>query len=622
MKKKVIFIALALFIVSVLSAQNASGRLTVWSFTDEIDNMVKKYFTPSHREIQVDYSQKSSDQFQNWIDPVLYSERGTPPDVFALESDFVRKYVESGLLLDLTDVYNANKNKLIDYPVEVATYNDRVYGMSWQVCPGAFFYRRSLAKKYLGTDDPAAVQRNFSNLEQFLRTARLLKDKSGGKCVVVSGIGDLVRPFLSMRTQPWIVNGKLFIDPVMESSMDFIKNIHDNRLDGEIGQWSEGWFAGMRGDLRDYSGNLLEVFGYFLPTWGLHYVLKANAPGTSGDWAMIQGPVPYGWGGTWIAASAKTKNPAAAKELIRYLTTDNDFLETWAKDTGDVVGNIEVINKIKNSYREPFLGGQNHYAAFADMAKNVNGNLLQGTDEIINNLFNEALYAYVNGEKTKEQALADFKTKAAANLSSEVLKRLGLILNQSGPETSVASDNTANTSNNANTANMSGGIFKYLPNANEMQLDTDTNNGGKSTGKVSINKEKIDGVEQTVINLTITINKGIEYPWGNLSIWGPLMERAKTATGIRFKVYGDGKPWSLEVHTKEIETDWARYRYIFDTIKNKVSIIDIPFSKLTQPDWGKKVIFNKNTMQSFVFYRNHDLGLGVSTIKIFDIEIY
>jgi len=56
--------------------------------------------------------------------------------------------------------------------------------------------------------------------------------------------------------------------------------------------------------------------------------------------------------------------------------------------------------------------------------------------------------------------------------------------------------------------------------------------------------------------------------------------------------------------------------------KNKVSTIDIPYSSLTQPAWGKQVVFNKNTIESFLFSRTSELGLGTSTIKIFDIEVY
>jgi len=388
-----------------------SGKLIIWSFTDELAYMTNSPtwgFKATHPRVQIEYSQTPSDQFQAKVDPVIQSGRGTP-DIIALESAFVRKYVESGLLLDITDIYEANKSKLLAYPVEIGTYKGKVYAMSWQTCPGAMFYRRSLAKKYLGTDDPRTIQTYFSNFMKFLETAQLLKQKSNGSCVVVPSLGDLRNPFLASRKQPWITDNKLVIDPAMEGYMDICKTLHDNRLEGRVGQWSEGWFAGMKGDLRDEYGKRLEVFSYFLPTWGLHYVLKTNAPGTSGDWAMIQGPSAYRWGGTWVGAYKGTKNVAAVKEFIRYITTDDAFLEAWAKDTGDMITNNNVINKIKDTYSEPYLGGQNHYAAFFEIAKNVNGKLLQATDEAIEAYFDEATAAYVDGEKTKPQALADFR---------------------------------------------------------------------------------------------------------------------------------------------------------------------------------------------------------------------
>lgn len=423
MKKILLVLGVALVLLSGCSKKEAApsggasgGTLVVWSFTDEIDKMVNEPswgFKATHPGINVTYSQTPSDQFQAKIDPVLATGQGAP-DIIALESAFVRKYVESGLLLDVTDIYESKKNVLLAYPAEVGTYQGKVYGLSWQAAPGALFYRRSLAKKYLGTDDPKVVQTYFSDFNKFLETAQLLKTKSNGTCVVVSALGDLNNSFLSARTQSWIVNNKLVIDPAMEQYLDICKILHDNRYEGRVGQWSEGWFAGMRSELKDENGRDVEVFSYFLPTWGLHYVLKTNAPNTSGDWAMCQGPSSYRWGGTWVGAYKGTKNVAAAKEFIRYVATDETFLEAWAKDTGDLVNNLNVVNKIKDSYSEPYLGGQNHYAEFAEMAKNVNARLLQGSDEAIEAMFNEAMSSYVNGEKTKAQALADFRAQASA----------------------------------------------------------------------------------------------------------------------------------------------------------------------------------------------------------------
>jgi len=81
-----------------------------------------------------------------------------------------------------------------------------------------------------------------------------------------------------------------------------------------------------------------------------------------------------------------------------------------------MVSNKNVVNAIKDTYSEPFLGGQNHYAAFANMVSTIDGKLIQGTDQAIEALFNEAVTAYVNGEKTKDDALAAFKEQVKSTL--------------------------------------------------------------------------------------------------------------------------------------------------------------------------------------------------------------
>ncbi|MCL2181524.1 MAG: ABC transporter substrate-binding protein [Treponema sp.] len=413
--KRALVILCAVLMLFSLSGCGKKSALVVWSFTDELEDMINNYYAKAFPNVEIDYSLTPTAQFMAKLDPVLQSGRGAP-DIFALESAFVRKYVESGLLLDITDIYERNRSKLLEYPVKVGSHNGRVYGMSWQACPGAMFYRRSLAIKYFGTDDPATVQSHFTNLAQFLETAAFLKERSNGRCLVVSAGGDLYNVFLGSRSTPWVVNGRLNIDPNMEAYMEIRKTIQENRFDARVGQWSEGWFAGMRDELRDDNGNPLEAFAYFLPTWGLHYVLKTNAPSTSGDWAMIAGPAAYRWGGTWIGAFRGTKNADQAKHMIEWLTTNDQFLESWARDKGDVVSNLNVMNRIKDNFADAYLGGQNHYAPFVQMAMSVDGSLTQGTDQDIEEIFAEIVTAYAEGEKTKAQALADFRAQVQSQL--------------------------------------------------------------------------------------------------------------------------------------------------------------------------------------------------------------
>jgi ABC-type glycerol-3-phosphate transport system substrate-binding protein len=319
-------------------------------------------------------------------------------------------------LLPLDDVYAEVKDKMADYPMQIGSYNGHVYGMAWQVCPGAVFYRRSLAKQILGTDDPAEVQKYMSDLTKFLELAETIKTKTNNTVKIVSTTGDLFMPYKGARKDPWVVNGKLVIDPAMDQYMEMCKVMHDKEYDGRVGQWSEGWFAGMKDALKDDTGKDVKVFSYFLPTWGLHYVLKTNAEGTAGDWAMCQGPAKYYWGGTWIAAYKGTKNPNAAKEMIKYLVSDDGFCEGYAKKTGDTLGNLHTQAAIKDTFSEPFLGGQNHYVEFCEMAKGIDGKLIQGTDQAIEALWNEAVAAYANGEKSKEDALNEFKAQVSTTL--------------------------------------------------------------------------------------------------------------------------------------------------------------------------------------------------------------
>jgi ABC-type glycerol-3-phosphate transport system substrate-binding protein len=419
MGKKFLYAVLVLgvfFTMASCAKKAETGvTLTVWSFTDELDGMITKYYKPAHPGVTIEYSMTPNDQFANKLNPLLQTGQGVP-DIFALEDAYVRNYIESGLLLDLTDIYEANKGKLLAYPVEIGSYNGRVYGMSWQATPGALFYRRSLAKKYLGTDDPAQVQAYLSDLPKFLETAKLIKEKSGGSCKIIATTGELDRPFHYARKDPWVVDGKLVVDPAMIEYMKVAKLMNDEGYTMRLGQWSEGWYAGMKDALTDENGEAIQIFCYLLPTWGLHFVLKTNAPDTAGDWGMVAGPVPYRWGGTWLGSWKDTPHKAEVKEFIRYLTTDDAFLEAWAKESGDLVSNVTVVEKIKDSYSEPFLAGQNHYAEFAGMAEGVNGRLTQGTDQAIDMLYGEAITAYIFEEMTLEEALQSFTEQAESQL--------------------------------------------------------------------------------------------------------------------------------------------------------------------------------------------------------------
>jgi len=310
--------------------------LDVWSFTNEMDSIVAAFMC-EYPDVEVNFSMvpMTDGEYQT----KLLASLGTAdaPDVIALEAAFVKEYVESDFLADISDLLPLTE-ELQTYPnvVEVGMHEGVAKGFSFQSTPGGLFYRRSLAKEYFGTDDPAEMQEILGDLDKFVEAAAVIKEKSGGDTYMVGTSGAFFNPFLTNRDQPWVVDNTLTVDPMVEKYIEIAKIFRDEGYESQADQWSEGWFAGMNDSLVDAQGNPKQIFSYFLPTWGLTYVLAPNAKAadestdTSGDWALIPGPLPYQWGGTWIGAMKESENLETAKEFIKFATLNEEFLTNWA----------------------------------------------------------------------------------------------------------------------------------------------------------------------------------------------------------------------------------------------------------------------------------------------------
>ncbi len=419
--------------------------LKVWSFTVEINTMAIAY-EGKHPDVDIQYTMvpMTNGEYQTKVKAAL----GTAdlPDVIALESAFVRSYVESDFLADLGDLLPAAKSANV-YPfvTDVGTYDGVTKAYAYQATPGAVFYRRSLAKEYFGTDDPAEIQALLADVDKFTAAAAVVKEKSGGDTYMVASNGDFQNLFFANREQPWIVDDTLTIDPMVTKYVEIAKLFRDNGYEAQAQQWQEGWFAGMNDSLVDAAGNPKQVFTYILPTWGLPYVLAPNAKSadgtkdTSGDWGCITGPLPYQWGGTWLGIMKDSKNMDLAKDFIKFATLDEENLTNWATGVytneylkaidpevapdqmqapGDFVGSKNVVEKITasfdNSELSKFLAGQNSYAAFAAAAPSVNARLMQGSDDAIQRALGDPLNQYLNGQITLEEMWASWKAAVAS----------------------------------------------------------------------------------------------------------------------------------------------------------------------------------------------------------------
>ena len=386
-----------------------SGEITIWSWNEElltsgiIDRFNEKYPNININLITIP---NDNNAYLTKLTSTLRSGVNAP-DIYLSESANVKKLCNMNYYEDLSqEPYNADKltEKMVPYTVNLGR-NDKdnsIRALTWQATPGGYFYKRSLAKQYLGTDNPDEIQKMMTTMDDFLTMGEKIKASSNSQTSLLASYSELFYVVLANRSQGWVQNGKLTIDPVMLNYIDLAEQIRSRGLDINAKQWTPKWTESM---------TTTDVFGFMLPTWGLSNTLQSNAPDTSGDWAFVEAPSPYYWGGTWIGIYKNSKNKDLSWLFIKFLTTDTDFLHQYAKDSGDYVNNTDIQNEISNSSEgeNEFLNRQNVYKSYTNLVGNINADICTEYDEIINSKWAGILDSYMNGEIPKDQIIPNFK---------------------------------------------------------------------------------------------------------------------------------------------------------------------------------------------------------------------
>ncbi len=337
------------------------------------------------------------------IRPLLATGRNVP-DIFVGEAAYVRQFVEAGYWTNLSEApFNADTSDMFPYAAEMGTTEDGdVVALTWQTTPGGWFYRRSLAREYFGTDDPEEIGKLFADWDSVLETAKLLHDESGGEVKMFPGTGEtLFRIFYSARTTPWVNGDNEFaIDPQMLDFMRIAKEIRDAGYDAKLDDWSGPWFEAMNTPPGE-----AEVFLWGWPTWGLFFVMNGQT-NSLGDWAVAAPPDPFFWGGTWAGIYKDSPNKALAWEFISMLTQDEAWMEEYALRAGEFMSNTNVMEKVKDDYASETLGGQNPLQYFYEQTPYIDASAIQGYDYQINNIFAQVLNEYLDDQLTFDEAVA------------------------------------------------------------------------------------------------------------------------------------------------------------------------------------------------------------------------
>lgn len=404
--------------------------IKVYTFTEETQGQIDRFLEKNpdmaaKYEFKVTLEATASD----YITKVSSSLAGEDaPDLFLADADYAQLFAglegtatlaELGVEFDENDYYS--------YMLDFTTVDGNRMAISHQAAPGAVLYRTDYAEQYLGVKTPEEMQAKMSNWDDFKAVADTMKENG---IYMVSGIDEIKRCFMANRDTAWVdADMNYCIDEdLVKQYLEVTKYLNDNKETqfAAATQWTNNWYTGMKDG----------VFCYFGCTWYLHYTIKPNClttltgaendkgeataadadyvegNGSFGKWGMIQGPMPYFWGGTWWYGSDKAAADPAKKEavssIIEFYCCDAEAMTDFAKTSGDFVSKKSVVDAIKSdeAFKNPFLGGQNHYEFFAAAAENVNAKTMCKYDDTFNTAVNDATNKYVLEGASIDEAIA------------------------------------------------------------------------------------------------------------------------------------------------------------------------------------------------------------------------
>ena len=413
MKKRIISALLVAVMVLCMftgcGSKNTGKVINIYAWNEEFKGFFEAYYTvPEGYTVNWVINASDGGLYQEKLDEALAKQSSAKADdkidMFLAEADYILKYVDSDVTQDITKIGVTDFSNMYEYTVKAASdSNGVVKGVSFQCCPSALIYRRSIAKEVLGTDDPAEVQEALNSWDKFNAVAATAKEKG---YYMTASYAETYRVFSNNCSVAWVdSSNNLVLDKAISSWIDQAKTFVDNGYTLMSGIWEDETTAQMFADGK--------TMCYFGPACYFNFSM-ANAQdpdkGCYGDWAICEGPQAHFWGGTWLLAATGSDNADIVADIMNTFTNNTEVVTKLVSEQAQYPNNKTVVAQFANdaSYKNDFLGGQNDIAVFAAMTDNIVWENHTVYDQLMNEGLQEYIKTYLNGSSDYDTAMSNF----------------------------------------------------------------------------------------------------------------------------------------------------------------------------------------------------------------------
>lgn len=320
------------YMVNGKSPEEVTGNILFWSWDPNFFDMVEKMNT-IYPNVTFDFvTVASADDYMQKLQAALTSGSDVP-DILAMEINNLGKFYDMGICENL-DEHEIDKSLLIPYLEEMGKDNNGTFiGIPNTAAPGGLYYRRDIAREYLGTDDPDEITEMVKDWDSFIETGKKIKEASGGKVSMIPGIDTLVQPLVNQTGLRWRDGNKLTIQENFTDTIALMQKIKEAEIDAGLDVWTPAWNASFA------QGNVFCCPG---SCWFQSYVIEPNDPEGAGN-----------WGGIWWGMYNQSQNKDAVAAWMKYeLTVEG------AQNKYDL---IHFYPGVKAVYEDDYLNKPNEF---------------------------------------------------------------------------------------------------------------------------------------------------------------------------------------------------------------------------------------------------------------------
>lgn len=378
--------------------------LTYWGWDSQFYKPLMDAYTKSHPNVKFEVTEVASTDYVTKVQQTLASGSELP-DLLASENSYRGQMLAIDMWEDLTQApYNVTEDMFFDYTLgNMKNPEGKIVCIDETVCPAVFAYKRDMAKKYLGTEDPDELEAMFTSVEDVIAKAAEVHESSGGEVYLFPTAG---------ATNAWLCN----LNPIKvvnddgeviftEKYKEVLKNLCELRDVGGIDviqQWTPQ-------DNAAYADSN-HIF-YPAANWSAEFSIKPNDPDGSGNWGLMTPPGGgFSWGGTAMGISKDSKNKEAAWDFIKYCTMTQEGVDLM-KEYAD------YYTPVKSFYDDPeYISKKDPYFGNQDVGKLLYGEVVPNMtipastqyDGVCTEVMTMLIQSIMGDDGyTPEQALAD-----------------------------------------------------------------------------------------------------------------------------------------------------------------------------------------------------------------------